>query len=135
MKNISLEARTGFAFHAPRRTTDRGGVQRKHRDIVTVSCNLSSTPQETPKSSPHAAGCPWLTNPTAGSTGRHGTGRHPDTGNPGSGNTAANLSPYNDASPLAAPTPATSLQALLLNSGGIKLTWNGTTANGTVYSV
>ncbi|MDQ7014017.1 MAG: hypothetical protein Q9O74_09000, partial [Planctomycetota bacterium] len=49
--------------------------------------------------------------------------------------TAANLSPYNDASPLAAPTPATSLQALLLNSGGIKLTWNGTTANGTVYSV
>ncbi len=49
--------------------------------------------------------------------------------------TAANLSPFNAATPLAPPSPATNLQASLLNSGGIKLTWNGTTANGTVYSV
>ncbi|VAX42284.1 hypothetical protein MNBD_PLANCTO03-1961, partial [hydrothermal vent metagenome] len=48
---------------------------------------------------------------------------------------AANISPYNTAGPLAPPMPATNLQASLLNTGGIKLTWNGTVANGTVYSV
>ena len=48
---------------------------------------------------------------------------------------AANLSPNNPPSPTPPPAPATDLTASLLNSGGIGLTWKGTTANGTVYSI
>ena len=48
---------------------------------------------------------------------------------------AANISPANARTPAPPPAPATNLQASLLNTGGLKLTWNGTTANGTVYAV
>ncbi len=48
---------------------------------------------------------------------------------------AANLSPYSNGTPTPPPTPATNLQASLLNTGGLKLTWDGTIANGTVYTI
>ncbi len=48
---------------------------------------------------------------------------------------AANISPANARTPAPPPAPATNLQASLLNTGGLKLTWNGTTANGTVYAL
>lgn len=47
----------------------------------------------------------------------------------------AEISPDNAPAPLAPPQPATELQADLLNTGEIKLTWKGTVANGTFYSV
>jgi len=49
--------------------------------------------------------------------------------------TNADISPYNTANPTPPPAPATDLKADLLNTGGIKLSWNGTTANGTVYAI
>ncbi len=47
----------------------------------------------------------------------------------------AEITPDNTPAPLAPPVPATELRADLLNTGEIKLTWKGTVANGTFYSV
>ncbi len=48
---------------------------------------------------------------------------------------AAELSPDDPRAPLAPPVPATDLNADLLNTGAIKLTWKGTVSHGTFYAV
>ena len=48
---------------------------------------------------------------------------------------AGRISPASARAPAPAPTPATNLRAALLKTGGLKLSWNGTTANGTVYAI
>ena len=50
--------------------------------------------------------------------------------------TSANLDmPSDNAAPLPAPVAATDLRTNLLNTGAVKISWKGTVANGTVYSV
>ncbi len=48
---------------------------------------------------------------------------------------AAEIQPDTGPSPLAPPIPAIDLAADLLNTGAINLTWKGTVANGTFYTV
>ncbi len=48
---------------------------------------------------------------------------------------AAGIDPINPASPTPPPVPATNVRASLLNSGEIRLDWDGTVANGTFYAV
>lgn len=49
--------------------------------------------------------------------------------------TSAGISPGGTPTPLPAPVPATDVSAMLLNSGEIRLSWRGTVANGTFYTV
>ncbi len=48
---------------------------------------------------------------------------------------AAELSPAKTPAPLPPPAVAESLQSTLLNSGALRIDWEGTTANGTCYTV
>lgn len=58
------------------------------------------------------------------------------SGNPDAVFTTAELdAPKTGNTPLPPPVPATSMQASLQATGAIKLTWKGTVANGTVYTI
>lgn len=48
---------------------------------------------------------------------------------------AAGIAPPAPPSPLSPPVPATDVAASLLNSGEVRLSWTGTVANGTFYTV